>query len=193
MESNTRKGFYLFFLFFKSMMFAFTSGTAALPSIERGIVDKKKWLTSSEFWVYPVMGQSLPGVISIHNSILIGHRIAGPFGAFMSAAGTIAPAFLCMLVIAAVFLAYVDNPYIQGAIRGIRLISTALILGNAVHMLQNSSADAFSRILVIFAVFSAFFFKISAFWIIILCGAAGVVSVLAGNTSSASKSKESGK
>ena len=103
MESKTQKGLYLFQLFFKSMMFAFTSGMAAIPSIERGIVDKKKWLSHEEFWTYPVLGQSLPGVISIHNSILLGNRIAGPFGAFMALMGVITPPFVCMLGIAMLF------------------------------------------------------------------------------------------
>ena len=178
MESNLQKSLYLFGLFFKGMMFAFTSGTAALPTIEKGIVDKKKWLTREEFWTYPVMSQSLPGVISIHNGILIGNRIAGPLGAFMALMGVITPPFVCMLVIASLFQTVVDNPYIQGAIKGIRVISAALILGNAVRLLSTVQRDTFSVILVIIAVLVPLIFGFSAFWTIICCGAAGVISVL---------------
>lgn len=130
MESTEQKCLFLFRTFFKAMMFAFTNGTVALPAIERGIVDKKHWLTHEEFWTYPVLGQTLPGVISIHNAILIGNRIAGAAGAFCALMGVIIPAFVCMLGIAALFQAYVDDPFIQGAIRGIRVVSVAIILGN---------------------------------------------------------------
>lgn len=178
MESRTRKGFYLFWLFFKSMMFAFTSGMAAIPSIERGIVEKKKWLSHEEFWTYPVLGQSLPGVISIHNSILLGNRIAGPFGAFMALLGVITPPFVCMLGIAMLFQTLVDNPYVQGMIRGIRVISVALILGNGIRLLSTVRRDTLTIILVIAAAAAPLLFNFSAFWTIILCGTVGVISVL---------------
>ena len=179
MEDTTRKGFYLFRLFFKSMMFAFTSGMAAIPAIERGIVEKKKWLTHEEFWTYPALGQSLPGVISIHNAILLGNRIAGPFGAFMALMGVITPPFVCMLGIAILFQSLVDNPYIQGMIRGIRVISIALILGSGIRLLSTVRHDALTIILVLTAVTLPLFFNFSAFWTIIICGTAGIISVLA--------------
>lgn len=178
MESTTRKGFYLFRLFFKSMMFAFTSGMAAIPSIERGIVEKKKWLSHEEFWTYPVLGQSLPGVISIHNSILLGNRVAGPFGAFMALMGVITPPFVCMLGIAMLFQTLVDNPYIQGMIRGIRVISIVLIFGNGIRLLSTVRHDLLTVVLVVIAAAVPLFFNFSAFWTIVICGTIGIISVL---------------
>lgn len=178
MDIELQKGFILFGIFFKGMLFAFTNGMAALPSIERSIVDKRKWLTNEEFWTYPVLGQSLPGVVSIHNSILIGNRIAGPFGSFMAALGVIMPAFLSMLLIAVVFQAFVDDPYVHGAIRGIRIISVVIIFSNAVRLLRNVPRQAFSVILVMIAILVPLLFGFSAFWTIIVCGIAGIISVL---------------
>lgn len=178
MESITQKGLYLFWLFFKGMMFAFTGGMTALPTIEKGIVDKKNWMTKKEFWTYPALGQTLPGVISIHNSILIGNRIAGPFGAFMALLGVITPPFVFMLVIAALFQTVVNNSYIQGMIRGIRVISVALLLGNGIRLLTTVPGDAFSIIIVIIAVTVPLFFGFSPFWTIVVCGAAGIISIL---------------
>ena len=179
METAVHKGFILFWIFFKGMLFAFTNGMAALPTIEREIVDKRKWLTDEEFWTYPVLGQSLPGVVSIHNSILIGNRIAGPFGAFMSAMGVVLPAFLTMLLVAAVFQTFVDDPYVHGAIRGIRVISVVIIFSNAVRLLRNVPRQTFSVILVLAAILVPLLSGFSAFWTIIVCGAAGIISVLA--------------
>lgn len=178
MENTTQKGVILFWIFFKSMMFAFTSGMAAIPSIERNIVDKRKWLTDKEFWTYPVLGQSLPGVISIHNAILLGNRIAGPFGALMSLLGVIMPAFVCMLLLAVLFQTFVDNPLVQGAIRGIRVISVAIILGNGIRLLSNVPRNWFSILLVLAAIALPLLFGASAFWTIIACGAAGVISII---------------
>lgn len=177
MESRTKKSLYLFWIFFKGMMFAFTNGSAALPTVERGIVNKKKWLSHEEFWTYPVLGQTLPGVISVHNAILIGNRIAGSMGAFMALLGVIIPAFVCMLGIAALFQKFVDNPYIQGAIRGIRVISAAIILGNAVKILHTVPKHAFSILIACIGIFVPLLFGFSAFWTVIGCGLAGIVSI----------------
>ena len=178
MESSEHKNLFLFWTFFKAMMFAFTNGTVALPAIERGVVDKKCWLTHEEFWTYPVLGQTLPGVISIHNAILLGNRIAGPAGAFSALMGVIIPAFVCMLGIAALFQAYVDDPFIQGAIRGIRVVSVAIILGNAVRILRTVPKQAFSMVMVLAAVFIPLMTGFGAFRTIIACGFAGILSIL---------------
>ena len=196
MESNTEKGFFLFITFFKGMMIAFTSGMAALPVVERGLVDKKGWMTHKEFWTYPVLSQSLPGVISIHNAVQLGNRVAGPFGAFMATMGVITPAFLCMFLIAAVFQAYVDNRFVQGVIRGIRVISVPLILGNAARLFKNCPHDLFSFVIIAAGVIVPLCFGFSAFWTILCCGMAGIISVyldpkvLTENTSAAVDDEE---
>ena len=177
MENNIQKGLFLFWTFFKGMMFAFTGGMAAIPIVERDIVERKKWLSEKEFWTYPALGQSLPGVIGLHNSILIGNRIAGPFGSFMAAMGVITPAFVCMLVIAALFQTQVDNPRIQGVIRGIRTIAVAILLGNAVRLLRTVPHDPLSVTLAVCAAAAPLFFGVSAFWTIISCGVIGIISI----------------
>ena len=193
MDSGVRLGLSLFWIFFRGTMFAFTSGTAALPTINRAIVDKKKWLTDEEFWTYPVLGQSLPGVISIHNSILIGNRIGGAFGAFMAALGVLTPAFVCMLAIAALFQAFVDHPYVQGAIRGIRVISVVIIFSNAVRLLRTVPRQLFSVILIVVGVLVPLLSGFSAFWTIIACGLAGIISVLIDPAVLAEESSADGK
>lgn len=182
MKTRFRQCLYLFWIFLKGMMFAFTGGNTALPTIEKEIVGKKKWLTREEFWSYPVLSQTLPGVISIHNAILIGNRIAGPAGAFSALSGVLAPPFFCMLVIAVLFQSIADHPLIQGAIRGIRVISVALLLGSAVKILSNVHRDAFSIVLVLAAIAAPLLFGFSAFWTIIVCGMAGILSILSRST-----------
>ncbi len=178
MESSLKRGLSLYWIFCKGMMFAFTNGMAALPSIERSIVDRRKWLTNEEFWTYPVLGQSLPGVISLHNAVLIGNRISGPFGAAMAALGVLTPAFVCMLAIAALFRTFVDDPYVQGAIRGIRVISVVIIFSNAVRLLRTVQKNLFSVVLAAAALMIPLLGRGSAFRTIIACGAAGIISVL---------------
>ena len=177
-ESRLQRGLFLFWTFFKGMMFAFTGGMAAIPVVEKDLVERKKWLTDKEFWTFPAIGQSLPGVIGIHNSILIGNRIAGPFGAFMAALGVILPAFLSMLIVAALFQTFVDNLYVQGIIRGIRAAAVVIILGIAEKLMRSVRKDPFSLVLAAASVLVPLFFDVSVFWMIISCGLAGIISVI---------------
>ncbi len=96
----------------------------------------------------------------------------------MSLLGVIMPAFVCMLLLAVLFQTFVDNPLVQGAIRGIRVISVAIILGNGIRLLSNVPRNWFSILLVLAAIALPLLFGASAFWTIIACGAAGVISII---------------
>ena len=96
-------------------------------------------------------------------------------------------------VIAALFQTVVDNPYIQGMIRGIRAIAVAIILGNAVRLLKTIRKDAFSIILVICAITIPLFFGFSAFYTILTCGLAGIISIFLESAAAGKKDKDAEK
>lgn len=174
-ESNFKKGVFLFFSFMKGMCFAFTGGMASLPIVEKDVVDRKKWLTKEEFWSYPVIAQSLPGVISIHNAMMIGNRIAGPAGSAGAVLGVLTPAFFSMLLVGMVFQNLIENPYIQGIIRGIRIAAIAIIFGIAVFLIQ-SKRGIFSISILIAAIAASLFFQVGALTIIVIAGALGIAA-----------------
>jgi chromate transport protein ChrA len=80
-------------------------------------------------------------------------------------------------VIAALFQTQVDNPRIQGVIRGIRTIAVAILLGNAVRLLRTVPHDPLSVTLAVCAAAAPLFFGVSAFWTIISCGVIGIISI----------------
>ncbi len=174
-ENNFKKGVFLLFSFMKGMCFAFTGGMASLPIVEKDVVERKKWLTKEEFWSYPVISQSLPGVISIHNAMMIGNRIAGPIGSVGAVLGVLTPAFFSMLFAGMVFQTLVGNQYIQGLIRGIRIVAIAIIFGIAVFLIQ-SKREAFSISILIAAIVASLFFKVGALTIIVIAGVLGIAA-----------------
>ncbi len=174
-ENNFKKGVFLLFSFMKGMCFAFTGGMASLPIVEKDVVERKKWLTKEEFWSYPVISQSLPGVISIHNAMMIGNRIAGPVGSVGAVLGVLTPAFFSMLFAGMVFHTLVGNQYIQGLIRGIRIVAIAIIFGIAVFLIQ-SKREAFSISILIAAIVASLFFKVGALTIIVIAGVLGIAA-----------------
>ncbi len=174
-ESNFKKGLFLFFAFLKGMCFAFTGGMTSLPIVEKDVVDRKHWLTKEEFWSFPVISQSLPGVISIHNAMMIGNAIAGPIGSFWAVLGVIFPAFFSMLIVGMLFQNLAGNPYVQGVIRGIRIVAIAIISGVAVFLVK-SKRSVFSVVIMIAAIAASMFFNVGALTVIVIAGALGIAA-----------------
>ena len=174
-ESNFKKGVFLFWSFMKGMCFAFTGGMTSLPIVEKDVVDRKHWITKEEFWSFPVISQSLPGVISVHNAMMIGNAIAGPAGSIGAVLGVIFPAFFSMLIAAMLFQNLSGNPYVQGVIRGIRIVAIAIISGVAVFLVK-SKRGVFSVVILIAAIAASLFFNVGALTVIIIAGALGIAA-----------------
>ena len=174
-ESNFKKGLFLFWSFMKGMCFAFTGGMTSLPIVEKDVVDRKHWISKEEFWSFPVISQSLPGVISVHNAMMIGNAIAGPAGSIGAVLGVIFPAFFSMLIAAMLFQNLSGNPYVQGVIRGIRIVAIAIISGVAVFLVK-SKRGVFSVVILIAAIAASLFFNVGALTVIIIAGALGIAA-----------------
>lgn len=120
----------LFTTFAKIGAFTFGGGWAMISIIEREIVDKHKWLTRSEFLDLLAVAQSLPGILAVNISVVVGDKLRGLRGSMAAAAGTIMPCFLIILAIA-IFLTpetITENPTLTAIFKGIRPAVVALIV-----------------------------------------------------------------
>lgn len=98
--------------------------------IEKEVVDKKKWLDRTEFLDLLAVAQSLPGILAVNISVVVGDKLKGLKGSLAAAAGTIMPCFLIILAIA-MFLTpetITSNPTLTAIFKGIRPVVVALIL-----------------------------------------------------------------
>lgn len=120
----------LFTTFAKIGAFTFGGGWAMISIIEREIVDKHHWLDRSEFLDLLAVAQSLPGILAVNISVVVGDKLRGLKGSVAAAAGTIAPSFLIILFIA-MFLSpemITNNSTLTAIFKGIRPAVVALIL-----------------------------------------------------------------
>ena len=95
--------------------------------IEREVVSKHRWLEKEEFLDLLAVAQSMPGILAVNISVVVGDKLRGLKGAVAAAFGTILPSFLIILAIA-IFLtpeAITSNPTL---FKGIRPAVVALIL-----------------------------------------------------------------
>lgn len=120
----------LFLVFAKIGAFTFGGGWAMISIIEREVVDKRGWLDRAEFLDLLAVAQSLPGILAVNISVVVGDKLRGLKGALAAAAGTIMPCFFIILAIA-MFLTpetILGSPVLTAIFKGIRPVVVALIL-----------------------------------------------------------------
>ena len=120
----------LFLTFCKIGAFTFGGGWAMISIIQREIVERRKWLELNEFLDLLAVAQSMPGILAVNISVVVGDRLKGLKGSICAALGTILPSFLMILAIA-IFLTpetIKNNAIISRIFKGIRPAVVALII-----------------------------------------------------------------
>lgn len=133
----------LFATFFKIGAFTFGGGWAMISIIEREIVDKHNWIDRNEFLDLLAIAQSLPGILAVNISVAVGDKLRGMKGSICAAAGTIAPSFLIILLIA-MFLTpdlITHNAVISSIFKGIRPVVVALIVAPVITSARSAGIN----------------------------------------------------
>ncbi len=118
----------IFLAFVKVGVFGFGGGPAMIPLIQAEVVDVHHWLSAEEFVDALALGNSLPGPIATKMSAYVGYKLAGIPGSLAGVLGTVGPSAVLMLLVAALFLEYKDQPRVVGAFRAVRPVVVALML-----------------------------------------------------------------
>jgi chromate transporter len=167
----------LFRTFFWIGSITFGGGYAVLPILQREIVQKRKWTAEEEMLDYFAVSQSMPGIICVNISTLIGYRKKGFWGSVAATLGVIMPSLIIIMAIASFLQNFETIPWVQHAFAGIRIAVSALI-ASAVWDLAAKSARTWLKaaiavlafgtvaflhvspiyVTLAFAVFGAFFF-----------------------------------
>ncbi|NMB19335.1 MAG: chromate transporter [Firmicutes bacterium] len=160
----------LFVAWFKIGLFTFGGGYAMLPLIEREVIDKKGWTDKEEILSIYALAQSVPGVIAVNTSIILGNRLAGVRGAVVAAAGVMAPSLLVIMAIASYFDYIMKSVYVLQAFSGIRAAVVGLVAAAAVRIALASLKDKPAYAIALTAFVLSAFTEIHAI-VIILGGA----------------------
>lgn len=157
----------LFFCFFKIGLFTIGGGMAMIPILEEKICDKYKWMSSEEVLDCIAVSQSLPGVVAVNMATYIGYKKKGLAGALVATFGVVLPSFIIIILVVS-FLRSIDhNPYVQGALEGIKAAATGLIAFAAYKMGKRTLKNAFQWIIAAIAFILVAFVEINAVWVIL--------------------------
>lgn len=106
-----------------------------IPQIQHVATVEKGWLDDEEMLDCIAMGQSLPGVIAVNIATYVGYRKRGIAGALAATIGVVLPAFVSILILAAVLNIIGDNKFVAGAFMGIKAAVCGLIIVSSIRLL----------------------------------------------------------
>ena len=146
-----------------------------IPLIEEEVVNNKKWIGKEEFMDILVVSQSLPGALAVNCSMFLGYKIAGILGGCMALLAVILPSFLIILLIAAFFMQFRNNYYVNAAFMGINAAVPLLVLVGAISLGKGLERNTRTIAIIIIALIALTFFDIHPVIVIIASAIYGAV------------------
>ena len=156
--------------FLKIGAFTFGGGYAMIPIIQYEVVNRRKWLSETEFVELLTIAQAAPGPISLNTAVFVGYKCRGYKGALAAIMGVVIPSFVIILAVAMFFHTMRDNRWVDAAFRGMRPAVVALIVAPIVGL-----AKGLHWVLIAVAAataLSVWYFGFSPVWLLI-AGAMG--------------------
>jgi len=114
-------------LFVAFTLLALQGFGGVLAVVQRELVERKRWLTQDEFIEDWAVAQIMPGPNVVNLAMMVGARYFGLRGAMTALAGLVAVPLVLILLLATLHARFADNPYVEGALRGVAAVSAGLI------------------------------------------------------------------
>ena len=165
----------LFWTFFKIGLFTFGGGYAMIPFIHQYAVEKYKWITDDEFLDIIAIAEATPGPIAINSATYIGHKVKGVKGSTFATLGVVIPSVIIIILIAAFFMQFKDNVYVEYAFKGVRIGVSILILNAALRMYKKLDKNLLSYGLILLGFGMILFEVLQVIWVILIGGIIGII------------------
>ena len=105
-----------------------------LTVVQRELVERKRWMTLTQFIEEWSVAQIMPGPNVVNLCLMIGGRYFGLPGALAALAGLLFLPLVLVLVLAIAFGGIADSPYAQGALRGMGAVAAGLIVATGLKL-----------------------------------------------------------
>jgi len=167
--------FKLFLIFVKIGAILLGGGYVILPIMTSEFVDKRNLVPHDDIIDYFALAQSLPGIIAANMSMFIGYKLRGKWGAIAAMIGVTFVPFWCIVLLASVLGALVNNNFVQGALWGVGIAVIALIMLTVREMWQKSNRNAFFYTIFVLTLASLLIFSLSPIQAILIFTLIGVI------------------
>ena len=165
---------HFYWVLFKStfLISAFTvgGGMVIIPLLKTKFVDEYGWINDKETLDIAAIAQSLPGVMAVNASIMLGHRMAGLAGTLVTTLATVLPPLITMTIIAFFYDLFAHNPYVQLLLKGMQCGATAVIIKVAIDLVKKliTKKQLIPILICIATFFAALIFEVNLMYCVLV-------------------------
>lgn len=163
------------FMFFKIGCFGFGGPMAVFTLLEDELVREKQILTNKDFLEGAVLGDVLPGPVTMDIVTYTGYKLKKWSGAVISTLVFIVPSFVIMLILAMLYDKYSITPKVTTVFKCLGAAVTGLILSVALKLSKAEMKDYRELCVLIWAFASSLIFELDIVLIVGLSGLVGIV------------------
>ena len=144
----------LFITFFEIGLFGFGGGYGMLSLIQHETVEAHHWLSTAEFTDIVAISQMTPGPIGINSATYCGYTAVknAHMGETMAVLGSctatfalVLPSFILMILIAKMFLKYMNTPTVKSIFGGLRPAVVGLLAAAALLLMNKDNFSSWDE------------------------------------------------
>ena len=106
-----------------------------LAVVQRELVERRRWLTPTQFVEDWAVAQTLPGPNVVNLALMIGDRHFGLRGALAALAGLLAAPLTLVVLLALLYAQWRHLPAVAGALRGMAVVAAGLVVATGLKLL----------------------------------------------------------
>ncbi len=133
----------------------------------REIVQRRAWITESEFLSGLALAQAFPGVNVVNLAIWIGFRLRGGSGALLAALGIVGPPLAVAIILAAAFSQVADSRPVHIAMAGIAAAAVGLSLQTGLRAAHRAARNIIPLAIMLLTFCAIFLLRLPLLWVVL--------------------------
>ena len=167
--------FELFWVFARIGVMTFGGGYAMLPTLQRELVEKRKWVTDEEVMDYFAIGQCTPGIIAVNTATFIGQKRKGNVGGIVVTLGLVFPSLVIISILAGFISNFSHIAWVQNAFAGIQVCVCILIINAARKLAEKAVIDKATALIFVVVAVASVILDVSPVVYVVVSAVLGIV------------------
>lgn len=175
-----KRSWILFWAYIKITSLVIGGGYAIIAAAQEEFVRRRRWLDDDDVLEMITITQTVPGILACNSAIYVGWRLGGFFGAAAALAGSVIPSLAIISAIAATISSVagmVENPYVQGAFRGVIACIVGMVVVTALKMRKKAVHGVFGWLVALGCLVGMSVIGVNPAWLILGAVALGLLKV----------------
>lgn len=160
--------------------FTFGGGYVIVSLMKKTFVDKFHWIENDEMLDLVAIAETAPGSIAISGAIVVGYKLAGFPGMFITVVATAIPPLVTISLIALGYQAVSGNELVKRLLLGMQAGVAAVIFAVVWDLARKyvKKRDAAALVIMTLAFVAAYVFHVNVICVVLACIGVGLVHAL---------------